>query len=97
VIGPSGAGGRFVLPSGDGFGHSQSAREARKEADRLACDAWNHQTVALDIVRRPKGTPIHELERYMQAQPSGGAEDDESQRAIRRRRGGRGSENEGEK
>jgi hypothetical protein len=24
-----------------------------------------HQTVALNIVRRPKATPIHELERYM--------------------------------
>jgi hypothetical protein len=24
-----------------------------------------HQTVALDIVRRPMTTPIHELERYM--------------------------------
>jgi hypothetical protein len=24
-----------------------------------------HQTVALDGVRRPKTTPIHELERYM--------------------------------
>ncbi|MBR0798605.1 hypothetical protein JQ615_24760 [Bradyrhizobium jicamae] len=23
------------------------------------------ETVALDIVRRPKGTPVHELERYM--------------------------------
>lgn len=80
---------------------SQRAREARKEADRLACVAWNmrmlgykgpaqpsptlgdalnagygyleirclgcdtHQTVALDVVRRPKTTPIHELERYM--------------------------------
>jgi hypothetical protein len=77
------------------------AKGARKEADRLACEAWNqrmlgykgpaqpspalgdalnagyrylevrclgcdtHQTVALDIVRRPKTTPIHELERYM--------------------------------
>jgi hypothetical protein len=77
------------------------AKEARKEADRLACEAWNkrmlgfrgpaqpsptlgdalnagylylevrclgcdtHQTVALDVVRRPKTTPIHELERYM--------------------------------
>jgi hypothetical protein len=77
------------------------AAEACKEADRLACEAWNqrmlgykgpaqpsatlgdalnagviylevrclgcdtHQTVALDIVRRPKTTPIHELERYM--------------------------------
>jgi hypothetical protein len=80
---------------------AERAREARKEADRLACEAWNqrmlgykgpaqpspalgdalnagftylevrclgcdtHQTVALDIVRRPKSTPIHELERYM--------------------------------
>jgi hypothetical protein len=33
------------------------------EARCLGCDA--HQTVALDIVRRPKTTPIHELERYM--------------------------------
>jgi hypothetical protein len=77
------------------------AAEARKQADRLAVEAWNgrmlgfqgpaqpsptlgdalnagygylevkclgcntHQTVALDIVRRPKATPIHELERYM--------------------------------
>ncbi len=29
----------------------------------LGCDT--HQTVALDIVRRPKHTPVHELERYM--------------------------------
>jgi hypothetical protein len=29
----------------------------------LGCDT--HQTVVLDIVRRPKSTPIHELERYM--------------------------------
>jgi hypothetical protein len=80
---------------------AERAKEARKEADRLACEAWNkrmlgfrgpaqpsptlgdalnagylylevrclgcdtHQTVALDVVRRPKTTPIHELERYM--------------------------------
>jgi hypothetical protein len=80
---------------------AERATEARKEADRLACEAWNkrmlafqgsaqpsptlgdainvgfgylevtclgcntHQTVALDIVRRPKTTPVHELERYM--------------------------------
>ncbi|MGJ4882977.1 hypothetical protein ACQR1N_20260 [Bradyrhizobium sp. HKCCYLRH1073] len=80
---------------------AERAAQARKEADRLACDAWNkrmlgfkgpaqpspmlgdvlnagfcflevrclgcdtNQTVALDIVRRPKTTPIHELERYM--------------------------------
>ena len=29
----------------------------------LSCDT--HQTVALDVVRRPKATPVHELERYM--------------------------------
>ena len=80
---------------------AERAKFARKEADWLACKAWNermlgyqgpaqpsptigdalnarfiylevrclgcdtHQTVALDIVRRPKHTPIHELERYM--------------------------------
>jgi hypothetical protein len=80
---------------------AERAREARKQADKLACEAWNqrmlgykgpaqpsptlgdalnagfcylevrclgcdtHQTVPLDIVRRPKSTPIHELERYM--------------------------------
>ena len=80
---------------------AERAKEARKVADRLACEARNqrmlgfqgpaqpspalgdalnagylylevkclgcenHQTVALNIVRRPKATPIHELERYM--------------------------------
>src|ERR1044072_2726099 len=80
---------------------AERAKAARKEADRLACVAWNnrmlgykgpaqpspalgdalnagygylevrclgcktHQTVALNIVRRPRTTPIHELERYM--------------------------------
>src|ERR1051325_8691765 len=80
---------------------AQKAAEARKTADRLACDAWNkrmlgyrgpaqpspllgdalnagyaylevrclgcdtNQTVALDIVRRPRTTSVHELERYM--------------------------------
>ena len=28
----------------------------------LGCDT--HQTVALDIVRRPEATPVHELKRY---------------------------------
>jgi hypothetical protein len=77
------------------------AAEARREADKLACEAWTkrmlafkgpaqpsptlgdalnagyaylevrclgcdtNQTIALDIVRRPKTTRIHELERYM--------------------------------
>jgi hypothetical protein len=80
---------------------AERAVEARREADKLACDAWTkrmlafkgpaqpspslgdalnagylylevrclgcdtHQTVALDIVRRAKTTPIHQLERYM--------------------------------
>ena len=80
---------------------AERAKEARKEADRLACVAWNqrmlgyqgpaqpspalgdalnagyfylevkclgcstHQTVPLEIIRRPKMTPIHELERYL--------------------------------
>ena len=80
---------------------AERAKEARKEADRLACEAWNyrmlgyrgpaqpsptlgdtlnagypylevrclgcdtHQTAALDVVRRPKTTPIHELDRCM--------------------------------
>ena len=33
------------------------------EVKCLGCNT--HQTLALDIVRRPKATPIHELERYM--------------------------------
>jgi hypothetical protein len=33
------------------------------EVKCLGCNT--HQTVALDIVRRPTTTPIHELERYM--------------------------------
>ena len=80
---------------------AERADQARREADQLACKAWNmrmlafkgpaqpsptlgdalnasfrylevrclgcntHQTVALDIVRRPKTTPVHELERYL--------------------------------
>jgi hypothetical protein len=83
---------------------AEQAAEARKQADKLACEAWNmrmlgyqgpaqpspalgdalnagypylevrclgcntHQTVPLNIVRRPKTTPIHELERYMRCQ-----------------------------
>ncbi|RZN09239.1 hypothetical protein CWO91_18375 [Bradyrhizobium genosp. SA-3] len=79
---------------------AERAKLARKEADTLACVAWNNrmlgykgpaqpsptigdainggypylevrclgcntnQTVALDIIRRPKTTPVHELERY---------------------------------
>jgi len=81
--------------------HRSRAGYPRKDADRLACIAWNklmleaggpaqpsptlgdalnagfgyievrclgcdtNQTVALDVVRGPKATPIYELERYM--------------------------------
>ena len=58
------------------------------EVKCLGCNT--HQTVALDIVRRPKATPVHELERYMrckdcsqapglsvQAEPSGRAAADQ--------------------
>jgi hypothetical protein len=34
----------------------------------LGCDT--HQTVPLNIVRRPQATPIHELERYMRCKDS---------------------------
>ncbi|WP_084809350.1 hypothetical protein [Bradyrhizobium sp. NAS80.1] len=80
---------------------AEQAAEARRQADKLACEAWNkrmlafqgpaqpsptlgdalnagylylevrclgcdtNQAVPLDIVRRPKATPVHELERYM--------------------------------
>ncbi|MBN8991642.1 MAG: hypothetical protein J0H42_25675 [Rhizobiales bacterium] len=33
------------------------------EVKCLGCNT--HQTVALNVVRRPKWTPVHELERYM--------------------------------
>jgi len=119
---------------------AERAAEARREADKLACEAWSkrmltfkgpaqpsptlgdalnagctylevrclgcdtHQTVALDIVRRPKTTPIHELERSCAARTArrcgairtsaaiwsrfGAAR---FRRAIRRRVGGRES------
>jgi hypothetical protein len=38
------------------------------EVKCLGCNI--HQTVALDVVRRRKTTPIHELERYMRRQCS---------------------------
>jgi hypothetical protein len=92
---------RETIYGGSVRASAERAAEARKVADRLACEAWNnrmvgfqgpaqpspalgdalnagylylevkclgcntHQTIALDIVRRPKTTPIHELERYM--------------------------------
>jgi hypothetical protein len=67
----------------------------------LGCDT--NQTGALDIMRRPKSTPVHELERYMRAgiaQKCAVTRTSEAiwlrcggprfRRAIRRRTGGRG-------
>jgi hypothetical protein len=45
------------------IGDALNAGYGYLEVRCLGCDS--HQTVALDIVRRPKITPIHELERYM--------------------------------
>ncbi len=45
------------------LGEALNAGYAYLEVRCLGCDT--HQTVALDIVRRPKATPVHELERYM--------------------------------
>ena len=45
------------------IGDALNAGYGYLEVRCLGCDT--HQTVALDIVRRPKTTPVHELERYM--------------------------------
>ena len=45
------------------IGDALNAGYGYLEVRCLGCDT--HQTVALDIIRRPKTTPIHELERYM--------------------------------
>ena len=74
------------------------------EVKCLGCNT--HQTVALDIVRRPKATPVHELERYMRCKrllaksgaiPTSAAiwsrcAPPRLRRAIRPRRGGRESD-----
>jgi hypothetical protein len=46
------------------LGDALNAGYTYLEVRCLGCDT--HQTVALDIVGRPKTTPIHELERYLQ-------------------------------
>lgn len=48
---------------GPALGDALNAGYRYLEVRCLGCDT--NQTVALDIVRRPKHTPIHELERYM--------------------------------
>jgi hypothetical protein len=45
------------------IGDALNAGYSYLEVRCLGCDT--HQTVALDIIRRVKTTPIHELERYM--------------------------------
>jgi hypothetical protein len=45
------------------LGEALNAGYTYLEVRCLGCDT--SQTVALDIVRRPKATPVHELERYM--------------------------------
>jgi len=45
------------------LGDALNAGYCYLEVKCLGCNT--HQTVALDIVRRPKATPVHELERYM--------------------------------
>ena len=45
------------------WGDALNAGYLYLEVRCLGCDS--HQTVVLNIVRRPKATPIHDLERYM--------------------------------
>jgi hypothetical protein len=45
------------------LGDALNAGYGYLEVRCLGCNT--HQTVVLDIVRRPKRTPVHELERYM--------------------------------
>jgi hypothetical protein len=44
------------------LGDALNAGHLYLELPCLGCDT--HQTGALDVIRRPKTTPIHELERY---------------------------------
>jgi hypothetical protein len=52
-----------------GLGDALNAGYLYLEVRCLGCDT--HHTVALNIVRRPKATPIHELERYMRCKRFG--------------------------
>ena len=45
------------------IGDALNAGYGYLEVKCLGCNT--HQTVTLDIIRRPKATPVHELERYM--------------------------------
>ena len=50
-------------PTVPSLGDALNAGYRHLEVKCLGCEMY--RTVALDIVRRPKWTPIHELERYM--------------------------------
>jgi hypothetical protein len=50
-------------PASPALGDALNAGYAYLEVLCLGCNT--HQTVALGNMRRPKATPIHELERYM--------------------------------
>jgi hypothetical protein len=84
------------------LGDALNAGYGYLEVRCLGCDT--SQTVALDIVRRPKHTPIHELERYMRCKDCSklrgypykrsclvGCGRPGYRRSIRPRPGGRGS------
>jgi len=58
-----GAMGRRHTRSRRPLGDALNAGYLYLEVRCLGCDT--HQTVALNTVRRPKATPIHELERYL--------------------------------
>jgi len=83
------------------LGEALNAGYCYLEVRCLGCDT--NTTVALDIIRRPKETPIHELERRMRialgfaATRTSGAiwwrcEERRFRRVIRHRRGGRASD-----
>ena len=61
--GTSGCSATRGRPPSPALGDALNAGYGYLEVRCLGCDT--HQTVPLGIVRRPKVTPIHELERYM--------------------------------
>ena len=86
------------------LGDTLNAGYGYLEVRCVGCDT--SQTIALDVVRRPKATPVHELERYMRCRDCSQVRGypykrsylialrrRRSRRAIRRRGGGRGSGN----
>lgn len=53
----------MLAPTVPALGDALNAGYRYLEVKCLGCET--HQTVALDIVRRPQWTPIDELDRYM--------------------------------